>query len=70
MCFGGGSAPNIPAPPPQAAPATMANAQVQTSGANTRARAAAGAMASGQNPTGPEGLTEKPSTAGATLLGQ
>lgn len=63
-------APAIPVPPPMAAPATMASSAVSAAGASTRARAAAGAQATGQNPTGPEGLSVPPSTAPATLLGQ
>lgn len=71
MCFGGGgSPPKMPTPPPAATPPTMANPEVQNAGGNTRARAAAAAQASGQNPTGPRGLSAPPVTANATLLGQ
>lgn len=70
------STPKIPAPamltpPPAAAPATRASSQVKTTANNARAKAAgaAGALASGQNPTGPQGLSTPPSTADATLLG-
>lgn len=69
--FGGApKTPNIPAPIPQAAPPTMANAAVASAGDNTRKRAAAGAAANNLNPTGGSGLTEAPNKAYATLLGQ
>lgn len=67
---GGQKPPSIPTPPPMAAPATMANSNVAATAASQRARAAAGSVNAGQNPTGPQGLTEAPKTAGATLLGQ
>lgn len=65
-----GAPPIPPPPPPIAAPATLANNAVQGAGANAKARAAAGALASGENPSGPEGLTAQPNTAKQTLLGQ
>jgi len=65
------SAPAIPPVPPMAAPATIANSSAQNAGAQARKRAAAaGSIAGGLNPTGPEGLSTPPSTAQATLLGQ
>jgi hypothetical protein len=71
--FSGGSTPSYTppaAPPPAAAPATLANASVALAGGNTRQRAAAAAGLNDTNQTGPQGLTSKPSTAQATLLGQ
>lgn len=71
--FGGQSAPTYtppPPPPPAAAPATLANSQVQAGGASSKAKAAAGALASGTNPTGSAGLTEPPQTGKVALLGQ
>lgn len=64
-------APAMIAPPPAAAPATRASSQVATTANNARSKAAgaAGALASGQNPTGPQGLSTPPSTADSTLLG-
>lgn len=76
--FGGGASvatpavAALPAAPPAAAPATMANPQVAASAANARSRAAAAAGASGFGDTvgtGPGGLVSPPSTAQATLLG-
>lgn len=64
------SPPSIPTPPPAAAPATMANANAVTSGANARAKAAGAMGAAGTNPTGSEGLVAPPSTAGKKLLGE
>lgn len=55
-----------PPPPPAAQPPTMANPQVAATAARDRARAAA--IASGTNPTGPEGL-QTPAPVAATLLG-
>lgn len=71
MCMGGGGAspPKVQTPPPAATPPTLASSQVLDAGINTRARAAAGAAAA-DNPTGSQGLSMKPTTAGATLLGQ
>lgn len=69
--FGGGpKTPSIPAPIPQAAPPTMANAAVASAGDNTRQRAAAGAAANNLNPTGGQGIKDAPNRAYATLLGQ
>lgn len=60
--------PQIPMPPPAANPVTMADSQVQASGANARSKAAAAAAAT--NPTGPQGLKDQAvPTAKATLLG-
>ena len=62
--------PSIPTPIPQAAPPTLANPSVQSAGMNAKNRGAGAAAINGLNPTGAEGLAEKPSIAKATLLGQ
>lgn len=69
----GGSQPTIPAipvPPPAAAPATIANSTVAATANNARGRAAGAAALAGNNPTGPQGLEQKPATADVSLLGQ
>lgn len=64
----GPTPPSIPMPPPAANPSTMADSQVQATGASVRSKAAAAAAAT--NPTGPEGLKDQAvPTAQATLLG-
>lgn len=60
----------VPPPPPAANPATAATPNVVASGVNARARGAAGSAAGGLNPTGSQGLTAPPSTAGNKLLGE
>lgn len=76
--FGGGSKaskvemPPPPAPPPApASPPTLADPGVGASGAQAaaRARAAAGLGLSGTVATGPQGVTDRPSTALKSLLG-
>lgn len=62
--------PAIPVPPPAATPATAANPSVAQSAANARNRAAAAASNSGTTSTGPQGLSQPPKTANATLLGE
>lgn len=66
---GGPKSPSIPAPIPQAAPPTMANASVVGAASNTRQRAAAGAAANDLNPTGGQGDRSTTNKAYATLLG-
>ncbi len=68
--FGGPKVPSIPAVPPAAHPATMANPSAVASGANVKGRALAGAQAAGTSFTGGEGLTQPPKTSGNTLLGE
>lgn len=71
MSLGGApKPPSIPIPPPAAHPAILASQQVALAG--KRQQKAAGAVGSqeGTVATSPQGLTEKPSTAPATLLGQ
>ncbi len=68
--FGGPKVPAIPAVPPAAHPATAANPNVVATGANSKSRAIAGALASGTNLTGGEGLMKAPKTSGNTLLGE
>lgn len=63
------STPKVPVVPPAAAPATMAQSSVANAAAQARTRAAAAASVSGTQATGPQGLVEKPKTAGTTLLG-
>lgn len=60
--------PSVPVPPPAATPATIATAASKTGGVAQRQRAA-GAKPDELNPTGGQGLKEKPSTAKSTLLG-
>lgn len=62
--------PSIPTPPPMATPPTLAAPNVQSAGANAKNRAAGAAALEGENPTGSQGLIDKPSSAKATLLGQ
>jgi hypothetical protein len=67
--FSSPSQPNIPTPPPAAAPATMADPQVALSASNAKSRAAAAATADGTVGTSPQGLTTPATTAYTTLLG-
>lgn len=68
--FGGApKPPAIPAPIPQAAPPTMANAAVANAQGNSRRGSAAGAAANNLNPTGGQGDLQAPNKAYATLLG-
>ena len=62
--------PAVPAVPPAALPATAATQSAVAAGSNTMAKGAAGALASGTNLTGGQGILETPSVAGKTLLGQ
>lgn len=68
-----GGAPKMPPPPPplppQAAPATMANPQVQMVGAAARQRAGAAAASGTVGASGPRGLTDSLQTSKSTLLG-
>lgn len=63
--------PPIPVPPPSASPPTIANAATAANAGNARARAVGAATTQGGTvgAMGPEGLQEKPMTAGVTLLG-
>lgn len=71
MGFGGGPKPQAPPiPPPAANPPTLANASIQSAGANQRNIAAGVGAINGINPTGPSGLKDAPSTAKQTLLGK
>lgn len=62
--------PPVPTPPPAAYPATLATQSVQTAGQNQRAKAAAaaGMMNNSTVLTSPQGVTQTPNKAGATLL--
>jgi hypothetical protein len=67
---GGVSPPPVPIAPPAAAPPTAANASVQATGVNAKARAAAAANSSGTvGQAGPQGLSAGVPTTDATLLG-
>ena len=68
--FGGGGMPTPPPVPPAALPPTSANQSAVAAGSNMRAKGAVGALASGTNVTGGQGLTEAPKTAGKELLGE
>lgn len=63
--------PPPPPPPPSAAPPTLANAATASNAGNARSRAIGAAATQGGTvgQMGPEGLQEKPKTAGVTLLG-
>lgn len=64
------SAPPVPTPPPAAAPATLASPQAEMAGQNQRARAAAaaGMLSNSSVLTSPQGVTQAPNRAGASLL--
>lgn len=69
--FGGPKVPDVPAPPPAAAPATLASPDVASNEAARRNRDLAAAGAAGTlGTTGPGGISTAPPTAKASLLGE
>ena len=62
-------APVVPTPPPAAAPPTAAGAGVKATAQVSKQKSTVAALSNDTNPTGPQGLSAPPVTAGATLLG-
>ena len=70
MSFGAPSQPTIPAAPPPASPATLANSNQGQATVQSKTKAAAAAAMGGTvGAMGPGGSLTPPSTAGTPLLG-
>ena len=69
--FGGVKSPSIPTPPPAAHPASLADPSVAVGSTNQAAKnAVAASLDNTLGTTGAQGVTQAPTTAKATLLGQ